>query len=109
LDQRGQHLEAKIKSLDQEIIKQRDIMNKTRNPSQQNMAKQRALRLMKQKKMYEAQRDQVLHSLRKSNSFLDDDPSLQHGTSQFHNTDNARYNATDFCDESGKSDHEDTI
>eukprot|EP01127_Copromyxa_protea_P000630 TRINITY_DN10536_c0_g1_i1.p1 TRINITY_DN10536_c0_g1~~TRINITY_DN10536_c0_g1_i1.p1 ORF type:complete len:229 (+),score=49.83 TRINITY_DN10536_c0_g1_i1:27-689(+) len=60
LDQRSQHLDAKIRGIEQEIIKQRDIMNKTRNPSQQNMAKQRALRLMKQKKMYEAQRDQMM-------------------------------------------------
>lgn len=38
--------------MEKEIVKQRDVMNKSRNVSARNTAKQRALQLMKQKKMY---------------------------------------------------------
>eukprot|EP01125_Pyxidicula_operculata_P021374 TRINITY_DN8198_c0_g1_i1.p1 TRINITY_DN8198_c0_g1~~TRINITY_DN8198_c0_g1_i1.p1 ORF type:complete len:217 (+),score=54.22 TRINITY_DN8198_c0_g1_i1:114-764(+) len=60
LDQRSDSLEGKIKQLDQEIVKQRNIMTSSKSPAARNSAKQRALQLMKRKKMYENQRDQMM-------------------------------------------------
>lgn len=55
LDTRAKSLEDKIKSLDSEIVKHRDTMTKSRNATARAQAKQRALQLMKQKKLYENQ------------------------------------------------------
>jgi len=61
LDNRVESLDGKIKQIDQEIIKQRNIMSKSSNIGARNQAKQRAMQAMKRKKMYEAQRDQMMN------------------------------------------------
>lgn len=61
IDDQGNMLDARIKSLEVEIIKQRDIMNKSKNPGAHNMAKQRAIRLLQQKKTLENQRMQLMN------------------------------------------------
>ncbi|KAJ2657129.1 Vacuolar protein-sorting-associated protein 60 [Coemansia sp. RSA 1200] len=50
---------AKIKKLDGELIRCRDQMSKMRDGPGKNTVKQKALRILKQKKMYEDQRDQL--------------------------------------------------
>jgi len=60
LDGRVENIETKIKQIDAEIIKQRNIMTKSSNVGARNQAKQRAMQAMKRKKMYEAQRDQMM-------------------------------------------------
>ncbi|KAJ2549115.1 Vacuolar protein-sorting-associated protein 60 [Coemansia sp. RSA 1933] len=59
-DSRVEAVEVKIKKLDGELIRFREQMNKMRNGPGKDAVKQRALRVMKQKKMYEAQRDQLM-------------------------------------------------
>eukprot|EP01121_Diplochlamys_sp_Union-15-3_P020650 TRINITY_DN8101_c0_g1_i2.p1 TRINITY_DN8101_c0_g1~~TRINITY_DN8101_c0_g1_i2.p1 ORF type:complete len:214 (-),score=55.72 TRINITY_DN8101_c0_g1_i2:38-679(-) len=54
-------LDAKIKKLETEVIQHREQMKKFKNGSPaQNAIKQKALRALKQKKMYEGQRDQLM-------------------------------------------------
>jgi len=54
-------LEEKIKKLDQEVLKVREQMNRVRpNTSAYNSLKQKGLRYLKQKKMLETQRDQLM-------------------------------------------------
>eukprot|EP01135_Chromosphaera_perkinsii_P010230 Nk52_evm3s2062 gene=Nk52_evmTU3s2062 len=60
VDGRVDGVEAKIKKLDQELIKYRDQMKKMRDGPAKNSVKQRALRIVKQKRMYEGQRDQLM-------------------------------------------------
>jgi charged multivesicular body protein 5 len=60
IDDRSAHLDKKIKDLDIEIHKQKEIINKSRNVSAKNAAKQRAIQLLKQKKTYENQRNSLM-------------------------------------------------
>jgi len=55
LDGRIESLEAKIRKLDQDIMKHKEQMNRMRPGGAKNACKQRALRCLKQKKMYEQQ------------------------------------------------------
>ncbi|KAI1719249.1 snf7 domain-containing protein [Ditylenchus destructor] len=59
VDARGETMEKKIGKIDAELVKLRDQMKKMREGPSKNMVKQKALRLMKQKKMYENQKDQL--------------------------------------------------
>eukprot|EP00164_Ancoracysta_twista_P000776 GFYU01001020.1.p1 GENE.GFYU01001020.1~~GFYU01001020.1.p1 ORF type:complete len:220 (-),score=77.53 GFYU01001020.1:159-818(-) len=60
VDGRVNDLDGKIKKLDGELMQYRDQMKKMRPGPAQNGVKQRALRVLKQKKMYEQQRDQLM-------------------------------------------------
>lgn len=55
VDSRGESVEKKIAKLDLELKKYRDQMKKMRDGPSKNMIKQRAMRVLKQKKMYENQ------------------------------------------------------
>ncbi|KAJ1801234.1 Vacuolar protein-sorting-associated protein 60 [Coemansia sp. RSA 2399] len=59
-DSRVGAVEVKIKKLDGELARFRDQMKKMRDGPGKNAVKQRALRVLQQKKMYEAQRDQLM-------------------------------------------------
>eukprot|EP00735_Rhodelphis_limneticus_P007451 TRINITY_DN19_c0_g1::TRINITY_DN19_c0_g1_i1::g.14750::m.14750 TRINITY_DN19_c0_g1::TRINITY_DN19_c0_g1_i1::g.14750 ORF type:complete len:223 (+),score=53.64,sp/Q9FMC5/VP602_ARATH/47.60/1e-57,Snf7/PF03357.16/3.5e-46,Cytochrom_B562/PF07361.6/5.8e+02,Cytochrom_B562/PF07361.6/0.003,Prefoldin_2/PF01920.15/0.024,Prefoldin_2/PF01920.15/4.8e+03,Sugarporin_N/PF11471.3/0.095,Sugarporin_N/PF11471.3/8e+03,Sugarporin_N/PF11471.3/4.2e+03,Striatin/PF08232.7/2.8,Striatin/PF08232.7/5.4e+02,Vps4_C/PF09336.5/1.6e+03, len=61
VEARGDSLEVKIKKLDVELKKYQEQLKKVKpGTSVHNSLKQRALRVLKQKKMYEAQRDQTM-------------------------------------------------
>jgi len=60
IDDRSAYLDKKIKDLDLEIHKQTEIIKKSRNVGAKNSAKQRAMNLLKQKKTYEQQRNQLM-------------------------------------------------
>jgi charged multivesicular body protein 5 len=60
VDKRCEALDERIKKLDAELIRYRQQMQRTRPGPAQNGIKQRALKVMKQKKMYEQQRDQLM-------------------------------------------------
>jgi len=60
IDSRVTNIEAKIKQIDAEILKQRNIMTKSSNQTIRNQARQRAIQGMKRKKMMEQQRDQMM-------------------------------------------------
>jgi len=51
LDKRAGSLDDKIKKLDSELVQIREQINKTKSPSIKNQLKQKAMRLLKQKKM----------------------------------------------------------
>ncbi|KAI6654795.1 hypothetical protein LOD99_2674 [Oopsacas minuta] len=55
VDGRGESIEKKIAKLDQELARYKDQMSKMKNGSSKNMVKQRALKVLKQKKLYENQ------------------------------------------------------
>jgi charged multivesicular body protein 5 len=55
VDSRSESIEKKISKLDLELKKYKDQMAKMRNGPAKNAVKQRALRILKQKKMYENQ------------------------------------------------------
>ena len=55
VDSRGESIEKKVAKLDQELAKYKDQMSKMKNGSAKNMVKQRALKVLKQKKLYENQ------------------------------------------------------
>ncbi|KAJ1663566.1 Vacuolar protein-sorting-associated protein 60 [Coemansia sp. RSA 1813] len=59
-DSRVGAVEVKIKKLDGELARYRDQMKKMRDGPGKNAVKQRALRVLQQKKMYESQRDQLM-------------------------------------------------
>lgn len=59
LDKRGATIDDKIKRLDLELAKHREIIKKARTPAAQEAAKRRALTVLKQKRMYEGQREQL--------------------------------------------------
>jgi charged multivesicular body protein 5 len=61
MDKRGDTLDEKIRKLDQQLIQYREQLKRTRSPSVQNGIKQRAMRLMKQKRLYEQQREQMMN------------------------------------------------
>lgn len=55
IDSRGESVEKKIAKLDQELAKYREQMKKMRDGPSKNMVKQKALRVLKQKRSYENQ------------------------------------------------------
>lgn len=57
IDSRGESVEKKIAKLDQELAKYSDQMKKMREGPAKNAVKQKALRVLKQKKVYENQRE----------------------------------------------------
>ncbi|KAJ5079396.1 charged multivesicular body protein [Anaeramoeba ignava] len=58
-EKRGESLDEKIKKLDQQLSEYRAKMKKTRPGPALNSLKKRALTILKQKKMYEQQRDSL--------------------------------------------------
>jgi charged multivesicular body protein 5 len=60
IDSRGESIDKKIARLDQELGKYREQMKKMRDGPSKNMVKQKALRVLKQKRMYEQQRDSLM-------------------------------------------------
>ncbi|GBC07409.1 hypothetical protein RclHR1_07440014 [Rhizophagus clarus] len=58
-DNRVDAVEVKIKKLDAELVKYKDQMKKMRDGPGKNAIKNKALRVLKQRKMYETQRDQL--------------------------------------------------
>ena len=59
LDARAKTIDGKIAALDRELVKHREAIKRTRPGAAQEAAKRRALVVLKQKKMYEQQRDQL--------------------------------------------------
>jgi charged multivesicular body protein 5 len=59
VDGRIDSVEVKLRKLDAELLKYREQMSKMRNGPAKDAVKQRALRVLQQKKMYEGQRDQL--------------------------------------------------
>jgi len=55
VDSRAESIDKKIARLDQELVKYKDQMKKMRDGPAKNAVKQKALRVLKQKKMYESQ------------------------------------------------------
>merc|ERR1711991_439091 len=60
LDTRAGQIDVKIRKLDQELLRYKDQMSRMRPGAARNGVKQRAMRVLKQKRMYEAQRDQLM-------------------------------------------------
>uniref|UniRef100_A0A915BDY7 Charged multivesicular body protein 5 n=1 Tax=Parascaris univalens TaxID=6257 RepID=A0A915BDY7_PARUN len=59
VDSRAESIDKKIMKLDAELVKYKDQMRKMREGPGKNQLKQKALRILKQKRMYENQRDQL--------------------------------------------------
>jgi len=59
INKRGDTIDEKIKKLDGELFRYREQIKKTRPGPAQEAIKARAMRILKQKKMYEGQRDQI--------------------------------------------------
>mmetsp|Transcript_10056 Transcript_10056/g.30110 ORF Transcript_10056/g.30110 Transcript_10056/m.30110 type:complete len:222 (-) Transcript_10056:209-874(-) len=59
LSGRGDTLDDKIKKLDEQLIKHREAIQKLRPGPAQDNAKRRALNVLKQKRLYENQREQL--------------------------------------------------
>jgi charged multivesicular body protein 5 len=59
IDSRGESVEKKISKLDQELAKYSDQMKKMKEGPAKNAVKQKALRVLKQKKVYESQREML--------------------------------------------------
>lgn len=59
MDQRAENVEKKINALENDLRKFRDQMSKMREGPAKNAVKQKALRILKQKKMYEGQLDNL--------------------------------------------------
>uniref|UniRef100_A0A3B3SHK6 Charged multivesicular body protein 5 n=1 Tax=Paramormyrops kingsleyae TaxID=1676925 RepID=A0A3B3SHK6_9TELE len=59
VDSRAESIDKKIARLDAELVKYKDQMKKMREGPSKNMVKQKALRVLKQKRMYEGQRDNL--------------------------------------------------
>ncbi|KAI9012761.1 Snf7 family [Gaertneriomyces semiglobifer] len=59
-DSRADSVEVKIKKLDAELLKYKEQMARMREGPAKNAVKQKALRILKQKKLYEGQRDQLV-------------------------------------------------
>ncbi|KAK3105559.1 hypothetical protein FSP39_000404 [Pinctada imbricata] len=60
IDSRGESMDKKIARLDAELKKYKDQMKKMRDGPAKNTVKQKAMRVLKQKKMYENQRDNLM-------------------------------------------------
>ncbi|GMH46141.1 hypothetical protein BSKO_14105 [Bryopsis sp. KO-2023] len=59
INSRGDTIDEKIRKLDEQLVKARTQISRTRPGASQEMAKRRALQILKQKRMYEGQRDQL--------------------------------------------------
>ncbi|NXD35254.1 CHMP5 protein, partial [Copsychus sechellarum] len=59
VDSRAESIDKKISRLDAELVKYKDQMKKMREGPAKNTVKQKALRVLKQKRMYEQQRDNL--------------------------------------------------
>ncbi|CAD6197066.1 unnamed protein product [Caenorhabditis auriculariae] len=59
IESRGESIEKKIAKLDGDLMKLRDQMSKMREGPSKNLIKQKALRILKQKRMYETQKGQL--------------------------------------------------
>ncbi|VDD90686.1 unnamed protein product [Enterobius vermicularis] len=59
IDSRGESIDKKIAKLEAELVKYKDQMKKMREGPGKNQIKQKALRILKQKRLYENQRDQL--------------------------------------------------
>ena len=59
LDSRGDSIDKKIAKLDAELVKYKNQMKTMRNGPGKNAVKQKAMRVLKQRKMYENQREQI--------------------------------------------------
>lgn len=59
IDSRADSIDKKIGKLDQELAKYKDQMNKMREGAAKNAVKQKALRVLKQRKQYENQREML--------------------------------------------------
>jgi len=59
VDSRADSIEKKINALDKELVKYKDQMKKMREGPAKNSVKQKALRVLKQKKQYEGQLDNL--------------------------------------------------
>eukprot|EP00246_Nothoceros_aenigmaticus_P018408 TRINITY_DN9604_c0_g4_i1.p1 TRINITY_DN9604_c0_g4~~TRINITY_DN9604_c0_g4_i1.p1 ORF type:complete len:237 (+),score=58.79 TRINITY_DN9604_c0_g4_i1:137-847(+) len=59
INKRGDTVDEKIRKLDNELVRYKEQIKKTRPGPAQEAIKARAMRLLKQKKMYEGQRDQL--------------------------------------------------
>ncbi|XP_026851961.2 charged multivesicular body protein 5 [Electrophorus electricus] len=58
-DARAESIDKKIARIDAELIKHKEQMKKMRDGPAKNAVKQKAMRVLKQKRMYEGQRDQL--------------------------------------------------
>ncbi|KAK3829097.1 MAG: Snf7 family [Benniella sp.] len=58
-DQRVDAVEVKIRKLDAELIKYKDQMKRMRDGPAKNNVKAKAMRILKERKLYEGQRDQL--------------------------------------------------
>ncbi|KAL6764731.1 Snf7 family [Haematococcus lacustris] len=56
---RGDRVDEQIKKLDEQLMKYKEQIKKTRPGPAQDAIKRRALQVLKQKKLYEGQRDQL--------------------------------------------------
>ncbi|KAJ3304158.1 hypothetical protein HDU76_005240, partial [Blyttiomyces sp. JEL0837] len=59
-DGRVDSVEVKMKKLDAELFKYKEQMKKMRDGPAKEAVKQKAMRILKQKKLYEGQRDQLM-------------------------------------------------
>jgi charged multivesicular body protein 5 len=59
IDSRGESIDKKIDRLENELKKYKDQMKKMREGPAKNQVKQKAMRVLKQKRMYENQREQL--------------------------------------------------
>ncbi|XP_049403196.1 vacuolar protein sorting-associated protein 60.2-like [Solanum stenotomum] len=59
INKRGESVEEKIKKLDAELARYKEQLKKTRPGPAQEAVKARAMRVLKQKRMYEGQRDML--------------------------------------------------
>ncbi|CAG5111336.1 Oidioi.mRNA.OKI2018_I69.chr2.g5655.t3.cds [Oikopleura dioica] len=59
LDSRGDSIDKKIAKLDAELVKYKNQMKTMRKGPGKNAVKQKAMRVLKQRKMYENQREQI--------------------------------------------------
>jgi len=57
VEKRGSEVDGKIKALDEELLRYKGQLAKMRSGPAKNQVQQRALRVLKQKRMYEKQRD----------------------------------------------------
>lgn len=59
LNKRGESVDSKVAKLDAELLKYKEQIKRTRPGPAQDAIKQRAMRLIRQKKMFEGQRDHL--------------------------------------------------
>ncbi|XP_034704132.1 vacuolar protein sorting-associated protein 60.1-like [Vitis riparia] len=63
INKRGETVDEKIKKLDAELSRYKEQIKKTRPGPAQEAVKARAMRVLKQKRMYEGQRDMLYNRL----------------------------------------------